>query len=167
MSDIFLSTFGPSFPGLPIGPRTPGSPCLGYKYIMNMGVSTHRLYLINNPNRKFNMCHVMQVSWSDKYVYSVCSKLPAQLMSYSYLFSHHAFYSLRSRGPFLSFLPRQPWDSRLAQTAGILPMQARQEAKVVAQIRFHQVEQEHCIFVLYYVISPGWRTRPQLTQSVL
>lgn len=87
------------------------------------------------------------------------------LMSYLYLFSHHAFYSLHSRGPLLSLLSRQPWDSHLAHTAGILPAQARQEAKMVAQIRF-QVELEHCIFALYYVTSPGWRTRPQLTQSV-
>ncbi len=68
------------------------------------------------------------------------------LMSYLYLFSHQAFYSLRSRGPLLSLLPRKPWDSRLAHTAGILPAQARQKAKAVAQIRFHQAELEHCIF---------------------
>lgn len=91
----------------------------------------------------------------------------AMLMGYLHLFSHHAFSSLRSRGPLLSLLSRKPRDSRLAHTAGILPVQARQEAKVVAQKRFHQAELEHCIFALYYVTSPGWRTRPQLTQSVL
>lgn len=91
------------------------------------------------------------------------SKLSAMLMSHLYLFSHQALYSLHSGGALFSLLSREPWDSRLAHTAGILPAQARQEAKVEAQIRFHQAELEHCIFALYYVTSPGWRTRPQLT----
>lgn len=36
MFDIFLPTFGPSFPGLPIGPLTPGSPCLEKESIMDL-----------------------------------------------------------------------------------------------------------------------------------
>lgn len=63
-------------------------------------------------------------------MFTVCvpNCLP-MLMSCSYLFSHQAFYSLRSGGALLSLLSRQPWDSRLAHTAGILPAQAKAGSK--------------------------------------
>lgn len=129
-----------------------------------MGVSTHSMYLLNKPNK----CLQSTAKYhGQKNTFTVYSKLPSMMTSYFYLFSHQAFYSLHSGGPLLSLLPRKPRDSRLANTAGILPTKTSQEAKVVAQIRFHQAELKHWIFALYYVTSPGWRTRPQLTQSVL
>ncbi|TNN62951.1 hypothetical protein EYF80_026831 [Liparis tanakae] len=57
------------------------------------------------------------------------SNRPAMLRGYSYLFSHEAFYSERSVGPLLPLLPGKPRGSRLAHTAGILPAQAKREAK--------------------------------------
>lgn len=78
-------------------------------------------------------------------------------MDYLHLLSHQAFHSWLSMGPLLSLLSRKPRDSRLAHAAGVLPEQARQEAKVVAQKRFHQAELEHCIlpFIMSHPLGGG------------
>lgn len=92
------------------------------------------------------------------------------LLASSHLFSRQAVEPLCSGGPLLSLLSWHARDSGLAHAAGILPSAGeagdaggKEPGGGKKRKRFHQAEAQHCTSTLYYVTSPGWRTRPRPT----
>lgn len=130
-----MSTFGPSFPGFPVGPLTPGSPCVNNKSPVIRYIT---------PQERFRLLYCGEQS-----VPSAAPFLPPSLRLLA-----------RPASPSPPSVPeaRGPWSGTRCRHS--VSTGEREEAKAVAQLRFHQDEVERRVSALYYVTSPGWRTPP-------